>query len=1039
MSGNKKERNDLVASAIRYKSITILLVITIILAGMYSLKKIPKDEFPQMAIPVGLVVGIYPGASEQEVEQQLTKPLENFLWTFKEINKKRTLTLSFNNGCAAIVMLQEDVTEDKQTEFWNKLKERLPLLQLTLPPGVLKLIANDEFGEASTMLLTIESEEKTYRELNDYATALSDRLRTIDALANIITMGNQKEQIGIYLDRDRLSMYGINTALLMQKLSSMTGTVYTGSVSDGHLSRTLHVQSSLNTENDIAQTIISSAPSGEVVRLGDIATIKREQPDPNRYIRNNGKKCLLLSLQMYGGNNILDFGDEVKQVLDDFQATLPADVKLNLISDQSHVVGHAVEEFLMELSIAIISVIIIVMLMLPMRVATVAVSTIPITIFASIAIIQLFGLEINTVTLAALIVSLGMIVDDSVVVVDCYLDKLDEGKSRWKAAVESSHEFLKSIITATIVITFTFFPQLFTTSEIMRDFVKWFPYSITIVLIVSLVVAIFVVPLMQYMMIGKGLQQMETEHPSRRFKMLEKAQGVYERLISLCFRHKWTTMATGTVLIILGGVLLLSIPQRLTPRAERNQFAVDIFLPTGTDLKYTAQIADSLAGIMMKDERVENLTVFYGSGSPRFHTMFIPNLGGSHFAQFIVNTHSDEETQGMLDDYADKYSTYFSDAQILFRQIEYTDRPYPVEVQVTGDNIDSLHVATDSIWNRLARNKNINVLNTSWGAVNNRLEVIIHPEEANHLGLSKSLLSLNFALRYGGGIPVTSIWEGDHEISVVIRDANENQETIDDLKNIRVSGPIPTLTATPLTQVADVKPGWGDGFITRRNGMRTASVYGMMTRGALVGPLTKEIYKDLETLRLPEGITISKGGMADMDNQYRPQIYLGVLISLLLIFFVVLFHLKSIMLTLLVMSSLLFSLLGGALGMALSGDEFGATAILGFVTLMGIIVRCSIIMIDYAEELFRKGQVSPTEAALLSAKRRFRPVFLTSAAASMGVITMVFKDSPLWHPMGLVIFVGAFVSMLLVLTMIPTGYCLIRNKFKEHREDEFQQ
>jgi len=242
MSGNKKERNDLVASAIRHKSITIMLVITIIMAGMYSLNKIPKDEFPQVSIPVGLVVGIYPGASEQEVEQQLTKPLEKFLWTFKEINKKRTLTMSFNNGCAAIVMLQEDITEDKKTEFWSKLKERLPLLKLTLPPGVLKLIADDEFAEASTMLLTIESEEKTYRELNDYANELSDRLRTIDALANIITMGNQKEQIGIYLDRDRLSMYGINTALLMQKISSMTGTLYTGSVSDGHLSRTLRHQ-----------------------------------------------------------------------------------------------------------------------------------------------------------------------------------------------------------------------------------------------------------------------------------------------------------------------------------------------------------------------------------------------------------------------------------------------------------------------------------------------------------------------------------------------------------------------------------------------------------------------------------------------------------------------------------------------------------------------------------------------------------------------------------------------------------------------------
>jgi len=609
----------------------------------------------------------------------------------------------------------------------------------------------------------------------------------------------------------------------------MTGTLYTGSVSDGHLSRTLHVQSSLNTENDIAQTIISDAASGEVVRLGDIATIRREQPAPNRYIRNNGKKCVLLSLQMYAGSNILDFGDEVKQIIEDFQGTLPADVKLNLISDQSHVVDHAVEEFLMELSIAVISVIIIVMLMLPMRVAAVAVSTIPITIFASIALLQLFGLEINTVTLAALIVSLGMIVDDSIVVVDCYLDKLDEGMSRWKAAVESSHEFLKSIITATIVITFTFFPQLITTTEMMRDFVKWFPYSITIVLVVSLVVAIFVVPLMQYMMIGKGLQQMESEHPSRRFKMLEKAQSVYERLIIRCFRHKWTTMVTGVVLIILGGVLLLSIPQRLTPRAERNQFAVDIFLPTGTDLKYTAQIADSLAGIMMKDERVENLTVFYGSGSPRFHTMFIPNLGGSHFAQFIVNTHSDAEAQDMLDDYADKYSSYFSDAQILFRQIEYTDRPYPIEVQVTGDNLDSLHVATDSIWNRLARNKNINVLNTSWGAINNRLEVIIHPEEANRIGLSKTLLSLNFALRYGGGIPVTEgneivgtclliITHHKGELAARSRvhvdlDVDNARTTIDKACTIAIDGAIPVRVDARISIITQEVMGIGDGKV----------------------------------------------------------------------------------------------------------------------------------------------------------------------------------------------------------------------------------
>lgn len=1038
MSGNKKERNEMVASAIRHKSVTFLLVATMMIAGMVSLRWIPKDEFPQVTVPVGLVVGIYPGASELEVEQQLAKPLENFLWTFKEVDKDKTVIMSFSNASAALVYLKGAASHEKKTEFWNKLKERLSLLKLTLPTGVLKLVADDDFSEASTMLLTIESDEKTYRELEDFANTLSARLRTVKGLANINTLGNQKEQIGIYLDRDRLSMYDINTTMLISKLSGQTGTFYTGSVSDGRLSRSLHVQSSLNTENDVAQTILNTAPSGEVLRLCDVATIKREQPDPTRYIKNNGKKCLLLSVQMENGINILDFGDDVKQVISDFQATLPANVEVNLISDQSQVVGDSVHTFLGELVIAIISVIIIVMLMLPMRVAVVAVSTIPITIFASIFLLHLFGLEINTVTLAALIVSLGMIVDDSVVVVDCYLDKLDEGMNRWRAAIESSNEFLKSIITATIVITFTFFPQLITTTQIMRDFMKWFPYSVTIVLVVSLVVAIFVVPLMQYLMIGKGLRQMGREHSTLRFRMLEKVQTGYERFVEMCFRHKWATMMTGVVLIVLGGVLLLSVPQRLTPRAERNQFAVEIFLPTGTDLRYTAQVADSLAAIMMKDERVENLTIFYGSGSPRFHAMFMPNLGGSHFAQFIVNTHNDAETQGMLDDYADKYSTYFSDAQILFRQIEYSDVSYPVEVRVTGDNLDSLHVATDSIWNRLARNKNINVLNTSWGAINNRLEVIMHPEEANRLGISKTMLSLNFALRYGGGIPVASIWEGDHELSLVIRDVNESQETVDNLKNIRVSGLIPTLTATPLTQIADVMPGWGDGCICRRNGVRTASVYGMMTRGALVGPLTKEIYEDLETLRLPQGVTVVKGGVADMDHKYRPQIYLGVLISVLMIFFVIVFHLKSIMLTLLVMFSLFFSFLGGGLGMALSGDEFGATGVLGFITLMGIITRCSIIMIDYAEEIYKTGHVSPDEAALLSAKRRFRPVFLTSAAASMGVITMVIKNSALWHPMGMVIFVGALVSMLLILTLIPVGYCLIRNKFKDERDEACQ-
>ena len=1031
----KKQRTDLVAAAMRHKNITLLLVVTMMVAGMFSLLWIPKNEFPDFEAPVGLVIGAYPGANVEEVEQQLAKPMEEFLWTFKEINKRRTMTLSMNDGCAAVVYL--DASVKNKTEFWNKLKERLPMLKLTLPSSVLGVVANDDFGETSTMLLTLESDTRSYREMGDYTDGLSDRLRSIPGLANIIKMGGQKEQLTVYLDRDRLSMYGLNTALLMSKLSGLTGTLYTGSLSDGKLSRPIHIKSSLNTENDLAQTILTSDPSGTVVRLGDIATIQREYPTPRQYIKNNGKKCILLSLQMTPGKNIMEFGQMVKEIISDYSQTLPDDVRINIISDQSHVVDHSIRDFMWEMLIAIVSVIIVVMLMLPLRVAGVAVATIPITILSSLALFMVLGVEINTVTLAALIVSLGMIVDDSVVVVDCYLDKLDAGMDRWKAAVASSREFVQSIITATLVISITFFPLIFTTQQVIHDFLQWFPYAISIVLVMSLLVAIFFVPILQYHFIHHGLHQTSDGKEVKKHRsMLDILQSAYDRLIEACFRHKIATMCVGLLSIIIGGVLMLLVPQRLMPRAERNQFAVDIFLPTGSDLRHTAAVADSLADILRQDERVENLTVFYGSGSPRFHATFIPNLGGTHFAQYIVNTHSDEETQGMLNDYAEKYADYFSDARVLFRQIEYSDKPYPIEVQLAGDNLDSIHVAVDSVRDRLSRNKEIAGLSTSFGSTNNCLEVVMNPEEAYHFGLSKTLLSLNFAMRYGGGIPVTSIWEGNKEVGIVIKDAKSESETIDDFKNIRVTGLLPTLTATPLSQVAEVHPGWNDGTVTRISGKRTAAVFGMLSRGAQVGKLTKQVYKDLETLRLPQGVTLKEGGQAEMEAMYRPQLYLGMEIAVVLIFFIIVFHLKSIPLTLLIMYSLGFSALGGALGLLLFGLEFGATGVLGFISLMGLITRCGIIMIDYAEELRVKEGLDVAAASLESAKRRFRPVFLTSMAASMGVVPMVIKNTPLWGQMGVVISLGALVSMLFIITMIPVGYCLIRNKFKSPDYEE---
>ena len=1014
----KNDRDNIVASAMKHKGITLLLVVVMMIAGIVSLVYIPKDEFPQFNLPIGLVVGVYPGATEDEVEQQLAKPLEDFLWNFKEVDKERVTTVCQNNICYSIVWL--NCKSNESAEFWNKLKERLPLLRAQLPAGVLGVFANEDFGDVSAMLISIESEEKTYREMDNYTRALSDRLRAIPELANIYTLGGQNEQISVYLDRDRLVAYGLNTAAVYSKLSGLSGNIITGSLDDGNLSRMLHIVPSLNSEQDLAQTIVYSDPSGTIVRLSDIAEIKREYPQQKRYIHNNGHKSMMMSLQMVGGNNIVSFGKDVKAVLKDFEETLPPDVHINVVTDQSEVVDDSVKEFLLELLIAIASVVIVTLLMLPMRVAGVAVTTIPITIFISIAIFYMTGVEINSVTLAALIVSLGMIVDDSIVVVDCYIDRLDEGMPRWKAAIASARQFTASIITATLCISIVFFPFLFTTENIIHDFIQSFPYAITIVLTVSLLVALMVVPIIQHKFITHGFGD---EHHA----ILERMQAVYDGLIERCFRHKKLTLAVGFGTVALGGLLMLALPQRLMPRASRSLFAVEIWLPTGTDIVRTASVADSLANMLRKDERITNITTFYGMGSPRFHVTFLPQFGDTNYAQFIVNTHSDSETQGVLDDYSSLYANYFPEAQIKFKQIEYTDAASPVEVRLIGNNLDSLHIATDRVVSLLRRNPEIETVTTSWGTQNHRLDITLHPEQANQIGMSRSLLSLNLALRYSGGIPVAKMWEADDEIAVMIKDASGGKQTIEDFKDIRVSGLVPTLTTVPLTQVADVKPAWCGGIIQHRNGIRCASIMAQNVRGSKIGNINKELYAQLDTFSLPQGVKVAQGGQAESENRYRPQMYLGMVISIGLIVFILLFHLQSVRLMMLMMCSLVFAIPGTALGMYLLGFEFGATAILGIVSLMGIIARSGIIMIDYGEELYKNG-MDIDEAAETAAKRRFRPIFLTSAAASMGVIPMVIKATPLWGPMGVVICVGAFISMLYIVTMIPVGYSLVANK-----------
>ena len=672
------------------------------------------------------------GNTAREMVEQVTKPLEEYIFTYKEVKKEKTFSKSRDGIVYIQVELNDDLTN--KDEFWSKFKHGVSQFKSQLPGNVLALIVQDDFGDTSALLITMESEDKTYRELDDYMDLLQGRLRRIPAVGRMTVSGMQNEQISVYLDHDRLSKYGLSDQTLALSLMQKGFITNGGRVKDGSMVEPIYVSRSLNTVRDVQEQIIYTDPLGNVVRLKDVARVVREYPDPDSYITNNGRKCLLLSIEMKKGKNIVAMGDEINKVLDEFQTELPSDVTLFRITDQPKVVDDSVSNFLHELIIAIVAVVIVVMLLLPLRVALVAASTIPITIFISLGLFYAFGIELNTVTLAGLIVTLGMIVDNSIVIIDSYLEKLGEGCSRWHASIESTTHFLKSIFSATLAISITFFPFLATCTGMIHDFLLSFPWGITIVLATSLLIATMLVPFMQFYFIRKPMEA-KKEEGKKAFSFLDLLQKYYNRLFDCCFRHPIVTVSVGVLSVVIGGWMMGRLPQQLLPAADRNQFAVEIYLPTGTDVDVTAAVADSMEHILRQDPRVVSVASFKGCAFPRFQTAYAPQIPGTNYAQFIVNTTGVEATVELLDEYAPKYIDYFPNARVRFKQQSYSDAVYPIEVRLSGEDLDVLKHDAKVIEERLHGMDGLVLVQTDFNEPLPAIAVNLKEDEATRLGV----------------------------------------------------------------------------------------------------------------------------------------------------------------------------------------------------------------------------------------------------------------------------------------------------------------
>jgi len=998
--------------------ITFLIVGCLFVFGIYALARIPKQEFPEYTIRQGVVVGVYPGATAEEVEEQLAKPLEQFLMTYKEVKRAKTTSTSQNGMCYVMVELNDDVND--KDEVWSKVKHGLAAFKMQLPAGVAAVVTNDDFGDTSALLITLESDTRSYRELKGYMDDLSDRLRRIESVSNLRPYGVQQEQISVYADPERLAAYGIGEKTLSAALAAQGLTPLGGSVSNAETETPIHIAPSLAGEREVAEQIVWSDPEGHVLRVKDVARVVREYDDPDSYIRNNGHRCVLLSLEMQAGNNIVEYGREVDEVLHAFiEEELPADVSVQRIADQAKVVGDSVHSFLRDLFVAMAIIIVVMMLLFPLRSAIVAALTIPMSTFISVGMMYLCGIPLNTVTLAALVVVLGMIVDNSIVVIDGYLDYLGRGHSRWFAAVESAREFFPSLLLATICICMIFYPILFTMTGMMGDFLTWFPWTITINLMVSLLLAVMVIPFLEILIIPA----VHVRRDGRR-SFTDRVHDVYRRVLAWTFRHGWLTISLGAASVVVSLLIATQLKFRMVPFADRDQFAVEIYLRPDTPLERTGAVADSVYRALRADERVKSVTSFVGCSSPRFQMSYAPQIAGKNYAQFIVNTTSVDDTESILDEYADAWADRFPEAYVKFKQLDYQNVP-SLEFRFYGSDIDSLRAAADRLMARMRQMPELQWVHTDYEDPRAIAEVRLDPVTASQLGITRTVVAANMALA-SGDVAVGLVWEGDYRLPVVLkRDARLGERSLSDIGDTYVSSPVPGVSV-PLRQIADVEPAWSQSKIVHRNGMRCITVTADLKRGANAMRMTSRISRMLkDEIPLPPGVETELGGAHEFDAETLPPIAAGLSISLVIIFFFILVNFRKFGITLVVMASMSLCLFGAMVGLWIADFTIGLTSVLGFITLLGMIVRNVILMYQHAEDKRKVCHWSGKLAAYDAGKRRMVPIFLTTATTAVGVVPMMLGGSTFWAPVGVTIFAGGIGSLILVVTILPVLYSKI--------------
>ncbi|MET0068016.1 MAG: efflux RND transporter permease subunit [Candidatus Thiodiazotropha sp.] len=1012
--------------ALKNNRTTLVLLVVLLLAGMEAFLKMPRAYDPGFIIRTAQVITYFPGASPLRVEQLVTDKLEQVIQQIPELD----FVTSESRAGVSIISVNIKESYKHMRPIWDDLRRKIDDAAGDLPEGIVGPNVNDEFGDVYDILVSVRGPDFSYVELKQTAEEVRDELLRLPDAAKVELYGAQDERIFVEYNNARLSEMGISPAQLSQMLASRNIIISGGTITLGQERIDLEPSGNYETLQDIRNTIIQVPGNQTLIYLKDLAEVRRGYIDPPATkVRDNGIPALLLGISMREGGNNIVLGQQVKVLLDQLQRVYPLGLDLRVVHFTPDEVQAKVSSFVNNLLQAIAVVAAVMIVSLGMRSGLIVAALIPFSMIITMLVMSYFNIGLDQISLAALIIALGMLVDNGIVMSESMMTRMASGMSRMDSAIESAAELRIPLLTSSLTTSAAFLP-IFLAESTTGEFTASLFKVVTITLLSSWVLSLTVIPMLAVTFLK--VEPSEESFDTRFYRS-------YRSILGNMIRHRYITLLLVGLLFTGALFSFRFIPNIFFPPSDRTYFKMELEMPLGTSIETTESIVQEIEGFISDQlsvpagrsdseasEGVVRTLSYVGFGGMRFVLSHSPEPASSNYALMIVQA-SSAAAIGNLMQRLDRYTfEQFPDLRVTLRRFENGAAiANPVEVRLNGRDTDEVFAIVQQVKQKMSEISGLRNIKDDWGQRIKKLAVRIDQARALRSGVTSEDIAIS--LQAGlSGMELTQFREDNEVIPVLLRASTADRQDIGKIEALSVYSQT-TGNSVPLRQVADVELLWEASKILRRNRMKSVTVGAQLAEGTTAAQGFAMLTPWLETAKAgwPAGYYYELGGEAESSGDASRSIAEKLPIAGFLIVILLVAQFNSMRKSLIVMLTIPLGLIGVIFGLIAAQSYFGFMTLLGVISLAGIVINNAIVLLERIQMELDVNKLPPYRAIIEAAQRRLRPILLTTATTVLGLIPLYLGGGEMWEPMAVAIIAGIMLSTILTLGIIPVVYAVL--------------